>query len=64
VIFSDGTESVLPLSYSSRLAAASPEERQNWEWLGNRSGIHWPEVDEDLSVSGIVRDAKLWAQAA
>ena len=55
VIFSDGTQALGPLSYSRRLQNATPEQRRNWRWLGRHSGIHWPDVDEDLSVLGIIR---------
>ena len=57
VLFSDGTRVSLPVSYSTRLQSASSEQRSHWQWIGRRTGIHWPDVDEDLSVSGIVRDA-------
>ena len=68
VIFSDGSQAAGPISYSPRLQAATLQQRQNWTWIGRRSGIHWPEIDEDLSVSGIIRDfgitkAKLGAVA-
>ncbi len=40
-----------------RLANAMPEQRDNWELIGEGVGIHWPDVDEDLSTDGLVRDA-------
>ena len=56
ILFQDGTVIAGPISYSARLCAASPDERARWEWVGARSGIHWPLLDEDLSVAGMVRD--------
>jgi hypothetical protein len=46
----------MPWSASPRLRAASAKARQRVELLGGVEGLHWPEVDEDLSVAGIVRD--------
>jgi hypothetical protein len=37
------------------LLHASPAQRSNWQLLGDGEGIHWPDVDEDLSVAGILR---------
>lgn len=50
-----GTSQVVRTKLSARLANATPEQRRNWRMIG-RTGIHWPDVDEDLSVAGIVRD--------
>jgi len=33
---------------------ATPNERAHWEWSGDREGIHWPDLDEDISVEGII----------
>ena len=41
-----------------RLAAASRAQRENWELLGDGEGIHWPDLDEDISVAGLLRGAK------
>jgi hypothetical protein len=40
-----------------RLAAADEKQRAQWELLGDGQGIHWPDVDQDLSVSGILKGA-------
>lgn len=40
-----------------RLVNATEEQRNNWEIIGRGVGIHWPDVDEDLSTDGLVRDA-------
>ena len=50
----DGRTIIAPLSWYSRLWHGSPEERCNFEIIGDGALIHWPELDEDLSVSGIL----------
>jgi hypothetical protein len=50
VSLADGREITVPLSWFPRLAGASPEQRAHWELIGHGTGIHWPEVDEDISV--------------
>ena len=52
---SDGSEVNASFSDFPRLRDASMSQRKHWEWVGARSGIHWPEIDEDLSVHGILR---------
>lgn len=54
VDFVDGRRLHVPLSWYPRLFRATHEERQNWELLGGGLGIHWPDVDEDLSVAGLL----------
>ena len=49
------TDVSVPLAWFPRLLHATAEERQNWEFLGDGEGIHWPEIDEDLSVAGLLR---------
>ena len=51
----DGRRVSVPLVWFPRLLHASPAERSNWQLLGDGEGIHWPEVDEDLSVAGLLR---------
>ena len=51
----DGRTICVPLVWFPRLLAASEAQRAHWELLGNGEGIHWPEVDEDLSVEGLLR---------
>ena len=55
VSLADGRKVSAPLAWFPRLLHASPTQRSNWELLGDGEGIHWPEVDEDLSVAGILR---------
>lgn len=55
VALRDGRIITVPLAWYPRLADASPEERKNWEICGGGYGIHWPDVDEDLSTEGLLR---------
>jgi len=54
----DGRRIAVPLAWFPRLAAASRAQRENWELLGDGEGIHWPDLDEDISVAGLLRGAK------
>ena len=51
----DGRTVTVPLVWYPRLLHASPEQRANWEIAGGGYGIHWAEVDEDLSSEGLLR---------
>ena len=53
----DGRTIIVPLVWYPRLLEASPEQRQNWKIAGGGYGIHWPELDEDLSTEGLLRGA-------
>jgi hypothetical protein len=53
----DGRTISVPLAWYPRLHAASAEQRSNWEVAGGGYGIHWPDVDEDLSTEGLLRGA-------
>jgi hypothetical protein len=50
----DGRTISVPLVWSWRLSEATPEQRSRFEIIGSGSGIHWPEVDEDISVDGML----------
>ncbi len=50
----DGRTISAPLVWFPRLSQATKEQLDNWELLGNGEGIHWPDVDEDLSVAGLL----------
>ena len=52
----DGRTVVVPVGTYRRLREATPEQRNQWELIGRGTGLHWEEIDEDLSVSGLVRD--------
>ena len=53
----DGRTIVVPLAWYPRLLDASPEQRRNWQISGAGYGIHWPDIDEDLSTDGLLRGA-------
>lgn len=50
----DGRTISVPLSWSWRLSDATPEQRAHYEIIGDGSGIRWPDIDEDLSVRGML----------
>ena len=50
----DGRSISAPLVWFPRLSRASKDQLNNWELLGDGEGIHWPDLDEDLSVSGLL----------
>ena len=51
---SDGRTISVPLDWYPRLIHATPQERDNWELIGRGEGIHWPDLDEDISVEGLL----------
>jgi hypothetical protein len=51
----DGRTITVPLAWYPRLADATPAQRAHWEISGAGYGIHWPDVDEDLSTEGLLR---------
>ncbi len=53
----DGRTISVPLAWYPRLLHATPEQRANWQIAGGGYGIHWPELDEDLSSEGLLRGA-------
>ena len=57
VMLADGRTIAAPLAWSSRLAGATREQRSNWRLTGRGQGIHWPDVDEDISVASLLRVA-------
>jgi hypothetical protein len=59
----DGRTISVPLAWYPRLLAASPARRAHWEIAGGGYGIHWPDVDEDLSTEGLLRGAPAPASA-
>jgi len=54
----DGRRVSAPLVWYPRLLHASSEQRNDWELIGEGEGIHWPQIDEDLSVAGILRGTR------
>jgi hypothetical protein len=55
VLLKDGRKIAAPLDWFPRLKAASPEDRATWEPCAAGFGIHWPTIDEDLSVEGLLK---------
>lgn len=53
----DGRTITVPLVWFPRLSSASEKQLKNWELLGDGEGIHWPDIDEDLSVKGLLAGA-------
>ena len=53
----DGRTISVPLAWYPRLSHATAAERAVWEVAGGGYGIHWPEIDEDLSTEGLLRGA-------
>jgi len=51
----DGRTITVPLAWYPRLLHAAPKQRADWETCGAGYGIHWPEIDEDLSTEGLLR---------
>jgi hypothetical protein len=51
----DGRTIIVPLAWFPRLLHATPEQRRDFEMIGDGEGIHWPEIDEDISVAGLLR---------
>jgi hypothetical protein len=54
----DGRTITAPLAWYPRLLRATKAQRRKWEIAGGGYGIHWPEIDEDLSVEGLLRGAR------
>ena len=50
----DGRVISVPLAWSWRLSEATPAQRANWTLIGDGHGVHWPDVDEDLSAEGML----------
>lgn len=51
----DGRKVTVPLVWFPRLSKATKSQLEKYELLGDGEGIHWPEIDEDLSVAGLLR---------
>jgi hypothetical protein len=50
----DGRTIVVPLAWFPRLAHGTPAQRANWRLIGGGVGIHWPDLDEDISVGSLL----------
>ena len=54
VDLTDGRTIAVPLAWFPRLQHAQPAERQNWRPIGAGEGLHWPDLDEDISVDNLL----------
>jgi Protein of unknown function (DUF2442) len=54
VALTDGRQLSIPLAYFPRLLNATPEQRGKYEMSGGGTGLHWEEIDEDISVPGLL----------
>ena len=54
VTLTDGRVLTVPLAWFPRLAHGTPEERSNWSLIGRGEGIHWPDLDEDISIESLL----------
>ena len=50
----DGRTIAVPLTWYPRLAYGTPAERTRWRFIGEGEGIHWPDLDEDISIDGLL----------
>jgi hypothetical protein len=57
VTLADGRELSAPLAWFPRLSEATTEQRRKWRLIGRGHGIHWPDVDEDVSIASLLRAA-------
>ena len=55
VLLQDGREISVPLEWFPRLRNASDKQRKHWRLIANGVGLHWPEVDEDISVTALLQ---------
>lgn len=53
----DGRRISVPLAWSWRLSEATPDQRDHYELIDDGAGIHWPDVDEDISIRGMLDGA-------
>jgi hypothetical protein len=54
VDLSDGRTISVPLAWFPRLMHSTPKERNNWRLIGRGHGIHWEDIDEDISIEGLL----------
>jgi hypothetical protein len=55
VLLSDGREIKVPISWFPKLQHADKEALNDWRWIGNGVGIHWEQLDEDISIKGLLK---------
>jgi hypothetical protein len=54
VVLADGREVSVPVEWFPRLRGATDDQRRHWRLIGGGIGIHWPDVDEDISVASLL----------
>ena len=54
VDLSDGRSISVPIAWFPRLLHSSEQERNNWRFIGKGQGIHWEDIDEDISIEGLL----------
>jgi len=54
VDLTDGRTISVPLVWYPRLMHGSEEERKNWRFIGDNEGVHWPDLDEDISIENLL----------
>lgn len=54
-VLADGREISAPLEWFPRLRDATEAERNDWRFIGNGQGVHWPAIDEDISVGTLMQ---------
>jgi hypothetical protein len=54
VDLTDGRTIIVPLAWYPRLYHGTSSERANWRFIGDGSGIHWPDLDEDISIANLL----------
>jgi len=54
VVLADGREVTVPLEWFPRLRKATPAQRKKWRLVGKGIGIHWEEIDEDISIESLL----------
>ena len=57
VVLADGRELSAPLAWFPRVLEATDAQRREWRLIGRGQGIHWPEIDEDVSIASLLRAA-------
>lgn len=55
VLLEDGRELSVPIEWFPRLRDATPKQRNNWRFIGRGEGIHWEDIDEDISIEGLLK---------
>jgi hypothetical protein len=58
VDLTDGRSIAMPLAWYPRLAHATPAELSHWRFTGRSEGIHWPDLDEDISVDNLLSGSR------